>query len=62
MVSALVYSALFRREAFLAFMDIYSMRFHETLINAPYRLSGVSTPGFMDVEWVQGFSLKRKVQ
>ena len=62
MVFALVYSALFRREAFLAFMDIFHMRFHEALVNAPYRLSGVSTQGFMDVEWVQGFPLRRKVQ
>ena len=61
MVSALVYSAPFRREVFLAFMNIWLMKFHEALVNVPYRCSSVSTPEFMDVEWVQGFLLRRVI-
>ena len=54
-------TAPFRREDSLAFMNIGLVKFHEAVVNVPYRVSGVSTPGFMDVEWVQGFSLRRKV-
>ena len=47
MVSALVYSAPFRHEVSLAFMNIRLVKFHAALINLPCRLSGVSSPEFM---------------
>ena len=42
-------------------MDICLVKFHEALINVPYGLSGVSTPEFMEVEWIQHFPLRCRV-
>ena len=48
MVSALVYSAPFRLEVFLAFMNFRLMNLHEGLVNVPCRLPCVSSPEIMD--------------
>ena len=41
------YSAPFRHEVSLAFMNIRLVKFHETLVKLPCRLIGVSSPEFM---------------